>query len=65
LAGGRNLRAQAKFGKAGGYRKSFAAREPTSPMPIRLNARGAAGSPLSQKEMAGTSPAMTFDVDRS
>jgi len=65
LAGGRNLRAQAKFGKAGGFGKSVAARDPATPMPIRLNARGTAGSPLSQKEMAGTSPAMTFDVDRS
>jgi hypothetical protein len=62
LAGGRNLRAQAKFGKAGGFSKSVAARAPATPMPIRLNARAAA---LSQKEMAGTSPAMTFDVDRS
>jgi hypothetical protein len=64
LAGGRNLRAQAKFGKAGGYGKSVAARarNPDADTAKRAWRRRLT---LSQKEMAGTSPAMTFDVDRS
>jgi len=65
LAGGRNLRAQAKFGKASGFGKSFAARAPRNPDADTVKRAWRRRLTLSQKEMAGTSPAITFDVDRS